>query len=430
MTPDIEQQFLPAVLEIQETPPSPLGRAIIWVIALFFVSSLLWAYKSHIDIVAIATGKIIPNGHVKIIQPLGIGTVTAIHVKEGQAVNKNDSLVELDDSTINAKITQLVSEQNYVTQQSKRLAKLFELQHIKPTKETAKDDPILHSQWLEYNDRLNTLKSQKNKRQAEFDSVKQQAKKLEAILPLISQRSSNEKQLVDKNLFPKQKYLETEERRITTLYDLKSQNNRVQELQQTIAEIDSQINHIRSDFTKKNLEKREETKQKLSNIQQELIKLQIQKKALNLTAPINGIVQQLIIHTIGGIVTPAQELMIIVPQSVKLEIEAVVENKDIGFVHEGQSVSIKLDAFPFTKYGVLNGRITDLSDDAISDKDRGLIYKARISMEDKKIQVNDKYINLSPGMTASVEIKTGQRRLIEFFLAPLLKYKDESIRER
>ncbi len=133
---------------------------------------------------------------------------------------------------------------------------------------------------------------------------------------------------------------------------------------------------------------------------------------------------------VGGIVTSAQELMVIVPESADLEIEAYVENKDIGFVHENQSVSIKLDAFPFTKYGILKGTIIDLSDDAINDKDRGLLYKARISLEQNAIKVNDKYVNLSPGMTASIEIKTGQRRLIEFFLAPLLKYKDESIRDR
>ncbi len=289
---------------------------------------------------------------------------------------------------------------------------------------------MLHSQWQEYSDRLSTLQSQKNKRQAEYDSVKQQAKKLEAILPLISQRSSNEKQLVDKKLFPRQQYLETEQQRISTLYDLKSQKNRVKELHQTLAEIDSQINHVRSDFAKTNLEKREEIEQKLNNIRQELIKSHSQQKAHHLTSPIDGIVQQLSIHTIGGIVTPAQELMVIVPESADLEIEAYVENKDIGFVHEHQSVSIKLDAFPFTKYGILKGTIIDLSDDAINDKDRGLLYKARINLEQNAIKVNDKYVNLSPGMTASIEIKTGQRRLIEFFLAPLLKYKDESIRER
>ncbi|MFW5443096.1 MAG: HlyD family type I secretion periplasmic adaptor subunit [Methylococcaceae bacterium] len=178
------------------------------------------------------------------------------------------------------------------------------------------------------------------------------------------------------------------------------------------------------------MEKREEAEHRIQNIKQELIKAPSRKKSHHLQTPIDGIVQQLVIHTVGGVVTPAQELMIIIPQSAQLEIEAYVENKDIGFVYEGQTATIKLDAFPFTKYGTLDGEIIDLSDDAITVEDRGLIYKALVSLKQSEMQVDGKLVKLGPGMAASVEIKTGQRRLIEFFLAPLLKYKDESIRER
>lgn len=430
MKPSIEHQFLPAVLEIQETPPSPIGRSIIWLIVVFFISALIWAFIGHVDIVAVATGKIIPSGHVKIIQPLEIGTVTAIHVKEGQAVSKGDSLIELDPQSVNAEIAQLTAEYSYSAQQIKRLKWLAEQQNDNQKTPDFWDDTVLRSQWLEYRDRLNTLESEKNKRQAEYESAKQQTEKLEAILPIITQRSDNEKILVDKNMFPKQQYLETEQQRLTTHFDLKSQHNRVHELKQTLLEIDYQISHTRHEFSKTNLEKQEETEHKLSNIEQELIKARTRQKAQHLVAPIEGIVQQLTMHTIGGIVTPAQELMIIVPQSVVLEIEAYVENKDIGFVYEGQAAAIKLDAFPFTKYGTLDGEIKDLSDDAISDEDKGLIYKARVSMQQTVMQIEGKQVKLGPGMAVSVEIKTGKRRLIEFFLAPLLKYKDESIRER
>lgn len=165
-------------------------------------------------------------------------------------------------------------------------------------------------------------------------------------------------------------------------------------------------------------------------IEQELIKARARLNAHHLIAPINGIVQQLSVHTIGGVVTPAQELMVIVPDSAKLEVEAYVENKDIGFVREGQTVAIKLDAFPFTKYGALEGEIIDLSEDAISDEDKGLIYKARVSIKQSFIPVDGKRVKLGPGMAVSCEIKTGQRRVIEFFLAPLLKFKSESVRER
>jgi membrane fusion protein, hemolysin D len=429
MKPTLEHQFLPAVLEIQETPPSPLGRKIIWLIIALFMSTLIWGILGKVDIVAIASGKIIPNGHVKVIQPLEIGTVAAIHVAEGQEVQKGDILIELDLSAINAEIAQLSSEYVFVEQQGRRLQWLVEQQN-KQAMSSDWQDPVLRSQWQEYQDRLITLQSEKNKRQAEHAAVQQQADKLAAILPIISQRSANEKILVDKKLFPRQQYLQTEQQRLIAYYDLKSQQNRVTELKQTLSEIDARMRHARSEFAKNNLEKHEESERRRHILEQEMIKTRTRLKAQYLRAPIDGIVQQLMMHTVGGIVTPAQELMVIVPQNGQLEIEAYVENKDIGFVQEGQVAAIKLDAFPFTKFGTLEGEIINLSDDAVTDDDKGLIYKARVSLKQKNMQVEGKLVRLSPGMAVSVEIKTGQRRLIEFFLAPLMKFKDESIRER
>jgi membrane fusion protein, hemolysin D len=429
MKPTLEHQFLPAVLEIQETPPSPLGRKIIWLIIALFMSTLIWGILGKVDIVAIASGKIIPNGHVKVIQPLEIGTVAAIHVAEGQEVQKGDILIELDLSAINAEIAQLSSEYVFVEQQGRRLQWLVEQQN-KQAMSSDWQDPVLRSQWQEYQDRLITLQSEKNKRQAEHAAVQQQADKLAAILPIITQRSANEKILVDKKLFPRQQYLQTEQQRLIAYYDLKSQQNRVTELKQTLSEIDARMRHARSEFAKNNLEKHEESERRRHILEQEMIKTRTRLKAQYLRAPIDGIVQQLMMHTVGGIVTPAQELMVIVPQNGQLEIEAYVENKDIGFVQEGLVAAIKLDAFPFTKFGTLEGEIINLSDDAVTDDDKGLIYKARVSLKQKNMQVEGKLVRLSPGMAVSVEIKTGQRRLIEFFLAPLMKFKDESIRER
>lgn len=426
----LELQFLPAVLEIQETPPSPIGRSIIWVIVVFFISALLWGALGTVDIVAVASGKIIPSGHVKIIQPLEIGSVTAIHVREGQKVQKGQLLIELDASAIDAQIAQLQAEQRFTEQQIHRLQRLLERQQGGGSEGQDWVDSLARSQWREYQDRLNSLDAEKRKLQAEYVAAGQQQQKLKAILEIITQRSHSEKTLVDKNLFARQQYLETERQRLTTLYDLKSQQSRLQELKQTQAEIAARIEHTHSSFVKNHLEKREEARRRLRNIEQELVKAHIRHQERYLHAPIDGIVQQLAVHTVGGIATPAQQLMVIVPDSAKLEIEAYVENKDIGFVQEGQAVAIKLDAFPFTKYGTLDGIIIGLSDDALNDKHKGLIYKARVSLKQSVVQVGDKQVRLGPGMAASVEIKTGQRRLIEFFLAPLLKYRQESIRER
>ena len=149
-----------------------------------------------------------------------------------------------------------------------------------------------------------------------------------------------------------------------------------------------------------------------------------------LVAPIDGIVTQLSVHTVGGVVRPAQELMKIVPQEDNLEVEAWIQNKDIGFVQEEQKAEIKVDAFPFTKYGTLDATIVDISNDAVSDENKGLVYASRVILERTKILVGDKLVNLTPGMSVTVEVKTGKRRLIEYFLSPIMQHTDESIRER
>lgn len=151
---------------------------------------------------------------------------------------------------------------------------------------------------------------------------------------------------------------------------------------------------------------------------------------MRLTSPVDVTVQQLIVHTIGGVVTPAQPVMVIVPRDKALEVEAFVENKDIGFVKPNQDAEVKIETFQYTKYGTVHARVTSVSHDAINDDKRGLIYSIRVKMEKAAIDVDGTWVRLSPGMAVSVEIKTGKRRVIEYFLSPLLQHAAESLRER
>jgi hemolysin D len=169
---------------------------------------------------------------------------------------------------------------------------------------------------------------------------------------------------------------------------------------------------------------------KAVSLAQEVIKTGQRTELQRLVSPIDGVVQQLAIHTVGGVVTPAQQLMVVVPQDHPVEVEAQVENKDVGFVKEGQSVEVKVEAFPFTLYGTIPGTVVSVSDDAAPIEKVGLVYPIRVSLDRSTIQVEGRQVNLTPGMAVTVEVKTGQRRLIEFFLSPLLKAVRESARER
>ncbi len=436
-----ELQFLPAALEIQETPPSPIGRAITWSIVILFTIAILWACFGKIDIVATAQGKVIPSDRTKIIQPLEIGRVNIIHVREGQSVKKGDPLIELDTTGTQADATRLGSE--YSTTQAE-LARAIALVHAMQTQRT----PIAHwpksissdvlepqkqlltSQWQQHQATLSSLDNEKLRRQAELIGTEEQLKKLEATLPLITERAESLKILADKQLAPRHTYLELEQQRIEQSQELAIQKQRRQELIANLAQLKEQRNAEEANALNKALAELTDAKRRGQGLNQESIKADQRNNLLRLISPVDGIVQQLAVHTIGGVVTPAQQLMVIVPQDEGIEVEAIIANKDIGFVREGQTAEVKVDAFPYTRYGVIEAKLVSVSSDAIQDEKLGLLFTARVSLEKNTMRIEDKLIHLTPGMAVTVEVKTGKRRLIEYVLSPLMQYASESGRER
>jgi hemolysin D len=429
-----EMAFLPAALEIQETPPSPAGRAVVAIILLFFVLSLAWASLSEVDIVSVAPGRIIPSGHSKTVQPLEIGKVIAIDVTEGQRVAAGDVLIQLDPGAALADVTRLKNELATKRREIQRFEQLLDMLDSETGSIAAtpleSTDELLVGQWHEFEDRLAVLERERERQLLQRDSAQQQVDKLEAVLPIVTRRATGRKGLAAKKLLPEQHYLDAEQARLEMLHDRLTQERRVSEFNAGIGELDARIEFTRSGFHRQILEGLAEAEHGMAATEQELVKAEIRSRSRTIVAPVDGVVQQLAVHNIGAVVTPAQDLMVIVPQNGALEVEALLENKDIGFVEVGQSTEIKIDTFPFTRYGTIAGQVVDLSNDAVSDERRGLVYKMRVAMDRSEINVNGRQVRLSPGMSVSVESKTGTRRMIEFFLSPLLRYADESVRER
>ena len=429
-----ETAFLPAALEVRETPPAPAARSIIAVILLFFVIALIWAALGEVDVVAVAHGSIIPSGHSKVVQPLEKGVVKTIWVKEGQHVQSGELLLELDANAVWADVARLEREVDSLSADIRRAEQLTARltndtgppRHLSTT--TAND--LLEARWREFGDRTGVLERELERQLAEQDSAQQQLEKLRAILPIISRRARDRKGLAAQKLLPEQQYLEIEQERLELAHDLRSQQAIVDEHRAAVSELEARIQFSRSEFLRDVLEHREAAERQKAVTEQELVKARTHLEAHSIRAPVDGVVQQLAIHSVGAIVTPAQQLMVIVPLAGALEVEAILENKDIGFVEVGQAAEIKIDTFPFTRYGAIAGEVMDLSSDAVADDSKGLVFKMRVAMEQTEITVNGQQVPLSPGMTVMVESKTGSRRLIEFFLSPLLRYADESMRER
>jgi hemolysin D len=452
-----ELAFLPAALEIVETPPSPIGRAIGATIILLFCAALIWASAGTIDIVASAPGKIVPSGRTKVIQPFETGVVRSIRVQDGQAVSAGDVLVELD-PTLNAAErdhlhNDLLAEQLNIARLHAALAGGDDpvAGFAPPTDADAAlisaQRQLLLNQVTEHHAKVAALARQQAQKEAEQGTIAATIHKLETTIPVIQQRVDIRKTLMDKELGSKLTYFEILQALVEQQEDLVVQRSHLQEAEAAAAAIHETRGQTEAEYRHTLSDELAKAEQKATGLAQDLIKAEQKTRLQLLTAPVEGVVQQLAIHTVGGVVTPAQSLLVVVPSDSRMEIEAVVSNRDIGFVHAGQEAEIKIDTFNFTRYGLLHGQVLSVSQDAVirdrkedRSNERGLgsselqeqelNYTARISLDRTRMQIDDRVVNLSPGMAATVEIKTGSRTILSYLLSPLLRYRQETLRER
>jgi hemolysin D len=456
-----ELAFLPAALEIVETPPSPIGRAIAGVILLLFCLALIWAWWGTIDIVASATGKILPGGRVKVVQPFETAVVRSIRVQDGQTVKAGDVLIELDPTANEAERDHL---RNDLLAERLNIARLRAA--LSGSDDPATDftppadaDPelirtqrqLLLNQVTEHRAKIAALARQQAQKEAEQSTTEATIHKLETILPVIQSRVDIRKTLVEKELGSKLSYFEVFQLLVEQQEELRVQKSHLLETAAAIAAIRETRAQAAAEYRHSISDDLAKAEQKANGLAQDLIKAEQKTRLQLLTAPVDGVVQQLAVHTVGGVVTPAQSLLVVVPSDSRLEIEAMVSNNDIGFVHAGQQAEIKVDTFNFTRYGLLDGEVLSVSRDAVirdrpqdrfgertpgaanetsEPKGQELNYSARISLDRTQMQIDDRMVDLSPGMAVTVEIKTGSRNILSYLLSPLRRYRHEVLHER
>ena len=453
--------FLPAALEIVETPPSPVGRKIVAVIILLFCAALVWSWWGTIDIVASAIGKLVPSGRTKIIQPFETGVVRAIRVQDGQAVRAGDVLIDLD-PTVNAAErdhlrSDLLAEQLNITRlraalasSNDRVADLTPPANADPTL-VGTQRQLLLNQVTEHRAKIAALARQQAQKEAEQATTAATIHKLEAMIPVVQQRVDIRTTLLERELGSKITYFEILQLLVEQQEELSVQKSRLHEAEAAADAIRETRGQAIAEYSRTLSDELAKSEQKANGLAQDLIKAEQKTRLKQLTAPVDGVVQQLAIHTVGGVVTPAQALLVVVPNDSRLEIEAMVSNRDLGFVHAGQEAEIKVDTFNFTRYGLLHGQVTSVSTDAIirdqprdrsndarpgtqndssEPKGQELNYSARISLDRTEMQIDDRMVSLSAGMAVTAEIKTGSRTILSYLLSPLLRYRQEVLRER
>ncbi|HEX4869457.1 MAG TPA: HlyD family type I secretion periplasmic adaptor subunit [Moraxellaceae bacterium] len=438
-----ELEFLPAALELMETPPSRAARWILWGSLAFITLALLWSIFGQIDIIAVAQGKVVPSGQVKVVQPYERAVVRRLLVRDGMAVRKGQLLIELDATELGAEQEKVQSSLVDATLAAARARSLLAAVQADapaarpvaagadlPAAKWVEANRLLASEYQAFRSDLLARDAEGLHLEAQKATTQETLNKLEALYPLYEQRAADLRRLLEKNYVPRHEYLEQENRRTETAKEIDVQKRRLVEVDTRVAQQREQRAAVVADFVRKTREELVRAEQQLAQLQQEGVKLRSRGELLELRAPVDGTVQQLAVHTEGGVVTEAQPLLVIVPANERLEIEAMVENKDIGFVRKDQAAEVKVEAFPFTRYGILHGQVVNVSLDAVADEKRGLLYQTRVLLDRGWIAVEGRQVPLVPGMAVSVEIRTGQRRVIDYFLSPVLQYASESVRER
>lgn len=434
-----EREFLPAAIEIMEHPASPVGRAMIWSLCAFFAIAVAWSIVGHIDIVAVAQGKVVPQGHTKAVQPFEIGVVRAIYVKDGDRVTAGQPLIDLDPTDAAADRDRL---------QRERLARALDVARLDvllaggPEAATLQVPigaapalvqaarGLLDAQWHERTSKLAALDSQVEQRAAEVKVAIAEIDRLTAILPLLRDRSDRLSALAAKGLTSRIQSSQAEQQTLEAEKNLIGARDKLMETEAALVSVQHQRRQAAREIEGQWRKERAEALDKRDAAEQEILKANRRHELDRLIAPIDGTVTNLAAWTVGGVVKPGDTILNVVPLSATPELEVMALNKDIGFIAPGQRVTVKFDAFPFTRYGTIDGEVIDVSRDANKDDKLGLIYPVRIRLDATDIATDSKRVEIAPGMAVDAEIITGDRRLVEFLLSPLLRYRHEAARER
>lgn len=436
-----ELAFLLAHLELAETPLSPAPRVSLWVIMALFCAALLWACLGKLEVVAVAPGKTVTSSRTKVIQPAETAVVHRILVHDGQRVKQGELLVELDATSTTADSTKAEEALISARLAAVRSAALVEAiaagqppvltnEEELPAERFDATQRLALSEFAAFAAKKQSLEAMVAQKQAELRTVESAITPLEQYLTISRTRVADYEKLLERGYVPKQDYLQRKQERISAERDLAGQRSRRAELSSAITGAKEELSVTVTDTRRQLLDELRQAREQIQQFEPEVAKTTQRNALMQLRAPVTGTVQQLAVHTIGGVVTPAQPVFSVVPENKPMEVEATVLNQDIGFVRAGQRATIKVESFPYTRYGYIEGVVESVSHDAIQDEKLGLIYRARVKMQKTELMVDGVKVRLTSGMALTAEIKTGKRRVIEYILDPLRRSVDESMRER
>lgn len=398
----------------------------------------VYAALAKMDVVVSAHGKIIPSGKSKVVQPLEAGVVRQIHVRDGQKVKAGDILIELDPTTTTADRDRLQRDHWEAAADVQRLKALLDGKVMLPAIEGMPDDiagtqrALLAGALAEQRAKLAVLDAEIARKRADRDGAAASLEQINASLPLVSKKNDMREELVKTGHIAETGLIETRLELINLNKELALQRNRLVEVNAGLNATQQQRAQAVAEFTARHATELAEGSRKEATARLELVKASQRRDLQTLRAPIDGVVQQLAVTTVGGVVTQAQPVATVVPEHTAMEVDAQVQNKDIGYIKPGQRAITKVETFDFTRFGYIDGEVQWVGTDSINDQKLGPIYPVRIRLAATATpnSVNGRKGQITPGMSVTVDIRVDERRMISYFLSPLMRYKDEALRER
>jgi hemolysin D len=462
----VDREFLPAALELLETPPSPVRVAAIWAICLFFAAALAWSYFGWLEIYAVAQGRIQPSGRSKVVQPLDAGRVVGIAVENGSRVAAGDLLVELDSRETGADREEQERDLESALAEAARrrvaiaAARLGDKEALKVVYPAAisndiiaRENGVLAAELVELSSNRANLLAQKAERLATRGRLKASLAAREKLIAVNKEHVDMRESLSKTKAASRAQVIETLQQYEAQVTSQAGEKGQLLENEAALITLDRKLEEAITQFIADQMQKLADSERKADHLKGELIKATTKHERTRLTAPNAGTVQQLAVTTVGQVVSSGQPLMIIVPSGAPIEIEALIQNKDIGFVEVGQPAVVKVESFPFTRYGTVEGTVVKVSRDAVDDheasalsdpksstrpqssvsdlaRNQNLVFPAIVTLGKTVIKADGKNIPLSPGMAVTVEVLTGKRRALDYILSPLREVTSSSAHER
>ncbi len=430
--------FLPSHLSLSHQPPSPFARLTALSLSIGVIVTLLWAYFGKLDVQATATGKLIVSGRSQVIQAYEQSRVIQIHVRDGQRVKMDDPLLTVDILGVSQDLERLNSEVNFQTQELILYRSLLLEQDIEDDEQflsisVIHRDQLIESYHIEHQEFLTTLADIQSEMDVNNTSQSAHQSDIEALDQLrnnISLRLQARKALNQARAISRVEYLEQEKELLETDRQLAQQKAQLKVLQSEHHGLTQRMNSFKAQRKGVWLDKKRQARLTLKALKQQLSTAQERQELEIIRSPVNGTVQQLNIFTLGAVLQPAQSLMIIVPENTVQQAEVKILNKDVGFVYSGQKVTLKVDAFSYTRYGTIEAELISVSRDSTADEQLGLIFPALVELKTNNIVIDEEPVTLMPGMSVVAEIKTDKRRIIDYVLSPIREYQAEAMREK